>query len=81
MHSTTIGVVIPIGLVDWLDARAKARGLTRSRLVAQMILDESGLDIELAVQGRSVNSARKQATREIADVTGQMPIGSPNLGW
>lgn len=81
MHSMTIGVVIPTELVDWLDARAKARGVTRSRLVAQMILDESGLDLELAVQGRSVNSARKQATREIADVTGQIPIGNPNLGW
>ena len=81
MHSTTIGVVVPTGLVDWLDARAKARGVTRSRLVAQMILDESGLDLELAVQGRSLNTAKKQATREIAEVTGQVPIGAPNLGW
>ena len=70
MRSTTIGVVIPIQLLDWLDLKAKANGMTRSRMVAQMLLEESGLD-----------TARKQATREIADVTGQIPIGTPNLGW
>ena len=81
MASTTIGVIVPIPLLSWLDARAKARGVTRSRLVAQMILDESGLDLELAVQGRSLNTAKKQATKEIAEATGQVPIGAPNLGW
>jgi len=81
MSSTTIGVIIPSALLMWLDERAKARGVTRSRLVAQMILDESGLDLVLSVQGRSLNTAKKQATREIADATGQVPIGNPNLGW
>lgn len=81
MASTTIGVVIPTQLLDWLDLKAKALGMTRSRMVAQMLLEESGLDLELSIQGRSLNTARKQATREIADVTGQVPIGNPNLGW
>lgn len=81
MRSTTIGIVVPLQLLDWIDEKAVSVGLTRSRYVAQLLVDASGLDIELAVQGRSLNTAKKRATREIAEATGQVPIGSPNLGW
>lgn len=81
MRSTTIGVVVPLPLLDWIDEQAKERSLTRSRYIAQMLLDASGLDLALKVQGRCVDTERKRATREIGEATGQVPIGSPNLGW
>jgi len=81
MRSTTIGVVVPIQLLDWIDERAKSVNLTRSRFIAQMLLDASGLNLTLSVQGRNVDTERKRATREIGEVTGQVPIGTPNLGW
>lgn len=81
MRSTTIGVVVPIQLLDWLDGVAKAEHTTRSRYVAQMLLNASGLDLELVYPGRKIESERKRATRDIAAITGQTPIGSPNLGW
>ena len=81
MRSTTIGVVVPLPLLDWIDEAAKAKSLTRSRFIAQMLLDASGLDLALKIRGRCVDTERKRATREIAAATGQVPIGSPNLGW
>jgi len=77
----TIGVVLPLPLLEWLDIKAKANGLTRSRMVATILLEQSGLDIELRHQGRCIESERKRATREITKATGQVPIGNPNLGW
>lgn len=81
MRSTTIGVVVPSELANWIDAAAQEKNLTRSRFIAQILLEASGLDLLLSTQGRSVDTERKRATREIGAATGQVPIGSPNLGW
>lgn len=79
MTSQHIGVLIPATLLKWLDEEAEKRGMTRSRTVATILLEQSGLDLELPSRGRRIETERKKAIREIGEVTGQVPIPGVNL--
>ena len=41
----------PLPLEEWLVKEAKLRGITKSRLVAEILREVSGLDVELRGQG------------------------------
>lgn len=75
-QSTVVGFACPVELDQWLRAEAARRGLTKSRLVATILLDVSGLDITLQHPGRPAETARQRDIREIEEATGQVPFGT-----
>jgi len=81
MISQHVGVLIPAKLLEWLDEEAEKRGMTRSRTVATILLEQSGLDLELPPRGRRIETERKRAIREIGEATGQVPIPGSNLPY
>lgn len=74
--STPIGFACPLPLAQWLEEEAERRQLSKSRLIATILLEASGLDIELQKPGRPTESAYQKNVREIAAETGQTPIRS-----
>jgi len=74
--STPVGFACPIALDEWLKKTSEVRGLSKSRLIATILLEASGLEIELQKPGRPTETVYQKNVREIAAETGQVPIRS-----